>query len=721
MSDLITPNIIHDHALGKDDPSSFLFDEYAKTFARLIAESKTATPIVVGVSGKWGSGKTTLLKMIKDHLDSTEHLHENISKLSFVNPTEEVKQFRRCRTVWFNAWKYADEDELLVALVRVIVQEMYRDDFIEKAGAAIYEPFSARRDVINTVLSWFAIKTPLVEVKPNTGTPVETTFAKKAALLDQFSEVFDRLSAVWVHSDLTATKIDSRQGVLTIFIDDLDRCLPEKAIQVLEAIKLFLDREGVAFVLAADEDAIRAAIEAHHERSKIKDQRADDYLEKIFQVRFRLPPLSDAQAKNYLADALDIVDPSIKENVKLIVAGAETNPRQIKTFVNYLETGWAVLKNSNQAESVEKTDFLYWLALTRVGMSFCDKLRELPKESRLDFLNDAIKWANDPTHKATEYETWSGTTHRRLRDVLKVVNFSNKVNADVLEGFIFWNIQAGTEIQEPDVLAMFNAPVRGESYDVIRSKGEAPSDYWIEIPAGKFVMGSDKGEDRERPQHTIDIPYAYKIARYPVTNAEFAKFVNTTKYKTTAEEANGEFIWLHPRGAKSNIEGLDDHPVVQVSWRDAIAYCEWLQKNLKDLQGLAVRLPTEAEWEKAARGEYGKEYPWGDEFDKTKCNTEESGIGGTTPVGKFSPQGDSPYGVADMAGNVWEWCQSKYKIYPYDAKDGREDLKGDDTRALRGSAFNIVRKSARCAYRSRGVPDVSYWDYGFRVVAFPFS
>ncbi len=749
MSDLITPNIIHDHALGKDDQPSFLFDEYAKTFARLIAESKTATPIVVGVSGKWGSGKTTLLKMIKDHLDSTQHLHDNISKLSFVNPTEEGKQFRRCRTVWFNAWKYADEDELLVALVRVIVQEMYRDDFIEKAGAALYDPFPARRDVINTVLSWFAIKSPIVEAKLNTGTPVETAFAKKAALLDQFSEVFDRLSAVWVHSDLAATKIDSSKGVLAIFIDDLDRCLPEKAIQVLEAIKLFLDREGVAFVLAADEDAIRAAIEAHHERSKIKDQRADDYLEKIFQVRFRLPPLSDAQAKNYLADALDIVDPSIKENVKLIVAGAETNPRQIKTFVNYLETGWAVLKNSNQAENVEKTDFLYWLALTRVGMSFCDKLRERFKgdnsetrEQRLNFLKDAIRWAKDQTYKTGEFQEWSGQEYRRLRDVLKVVDFSDKVNANVLEGFIFWNVQLGEELQA----AAGQISEVLKTSEILTKRGETPSDYWIEIPAGKFVMGSDKGEDRERPQHTIEIPYTYKIARYPVTNAEFAKFVNATKYKTTAEKAGKAWVvgkseevkganWAHPSGPESTIDQIQDHPVVQVSWRDAVAYCEWLQQqdlrvlthsaSLRDasqeLGGLKVRLPTEAEWEKAARGEYGKEYPWGDEFDKTKCNTSESGIGETTSVGKFSPQGDSPYGVADMAGNVWEWCQSKYKAYPYKADDGREDLKGGDDRVLRGGSFFSDLRSARGAFRLDLNPLYRFDDIGFRVVVSSIS
>lgn len=465
MSDLITPNIIHDHALGKDDQPSFLFDEYAKTFARLIAESKTVTPIVVGVSGKWGSGKTTLLQMIKDHLDSTQYLHENISKISFVNPTEEAKQFRRCRTVWFNAWKYADEDELLVALVRVIVQEMYRDDLIEKAGAAIYDPFPTRRDVINTVLSWFAIKSPIVEAKLNTGTPVETTFAKKAALLDQFSEVFDRLSAVWVHSNLAATKIDSRQGVLTIFIDDLDRCLPEKAIQVLEAIKLFLDRDGVAFVLAADEDAIRAAIEAHHERSKIKDQRADDYLEKIFQVRFRLPPLSDSQVKKFFADSLVGIDQSIKDNFKMIVAVAESNPRQLKTFINYLETGWAILRNSTQSENVDKNDFINWLALTRVDSAFCDKLRELPKSERIGFLFQAIAWARnlqddsdflekeENTKLVQTYKYWEDNF--RLRKLLTQINFSHRITDEILDGFIFLNLPVA---ESPLRLVMIEIP-----------------------------------------------------------------------------------------------------------------------------------------------------------------------------------------------------------------------------------------------------------------------
>ena len=226
---LITPRILHDNALAhKNDGASFLFDEYANIFARLIADPKTDTPIVRGVHGKWGSGKTTLLKMLRTKLDETRFIQESLSKVSFANPNETDKDFCRCRTVWFNAWKYADEDELLVALVRVIVQTMYADDFIAKVESKIFDPTYPRRDVINTVLSWFAIKTPVGDVKLNTGAPVETTFAQKTAMLDLFSEAFDRLSAAWVHQNIGSAKIDPKQGVMAVFIDDLDRCLPER-------------------------------------------------------------------------------------------------------------------------------------------------------------------------------------------------------------------------------------------------------------------------------------------------------------------------------------------------------------------------------------------------------------------------------------------------------------------------------------------------------------
>jgi formylglycine-generating enzyme required for sulfatase activity len=238
---------------------------------------------------------------------------------------------------------------------------------------------------------------------------------------------------------------------------------------------------------------------------------------------------------------------------------------------------------------------------------------------------------------------------------------------------------------------------------------------WIKIPAGKFLMGSKPenklANDNEKPQHTVEIPYDYLIARTPVTNAQFREFVEATNRDLS--------------GLKPDLTGLKDHPVVQVSWRDALSYCEWLTEKMRQSGELKsdeiVRLPTEAEWEKAARGEYGNEWPWGNEWDASKCNSSESKIGKTTPVGQYSPVGDSPYGVADMVGNVWEWCSSLYKPYPYQSDDGREDLKAEGSRVVRGGAFFSNRWGARASDRYNIHPYARYDRFGLRVVVSPGS
>ncbi len=153
--------------------------------------------------------------------------------------------------------------------------------------------------------------------------------------------------------------------------------------------------------------------------------------------------------------------------------------------------------------------------------------------------------------------------------------------------------------------------------------------------------------------------------------------------------------------------------MVNVTWRHARDYCRWLTQKT----GLPITLPSEAEWEKAARGTDGRLYPWGDIFDKDKCNSIERGSGRTTPVGNYNPDGDSPFGCADMAGNVWEWTRSHWKAYPYDPRDGREDLEAGDKihRVLRGGSFNSNLYDACCAYRNGNYPYFRYWSVGFRV------
>jgi formylglycine-generating enzyme required for sulfatase activity len=219
-------------------------------------------------------------------------------------------------------------------------------------------------------------------------------------------------------------------------------------------------------------------------------------------------------------------------------------------------------------------------------------------------------------------------------------------------------------------------------------------------------MGSDpeKVEDAfdwEQPQHKVDLPEFY-IGKYPITNAQYEAFVQSTGRSALKHWANDQA----PSG-KAN------HPVVYVSWRDALAFCEWLSKET----GKAVRLPSEAEWEKAARGTDGRIYPWGDKSPTDDLCNFSTNVGDTTPVGTYSPQGDSPYGCVDMAGNVREWTRSLKKSYPYDSTDGREDPDAKGGRVLRGGSWDPVRRIVRCAYRRRGFPDDFFGPYfGFRVV-----
>jgi len=218
---------------------------------------------------------------------------------------------------------------------------------------------------------------------------------------------------------------------------------------------------------------------------------------------------------------------------------------------------------------------------------------------------------------------------------------------------------------------------------------------WITISAGEFWMGEEKVE------HRVFVP-EFQIARVPITNAQYQLFMQETGAQPPEHWEEG----LPPKGDAS-------HPVVDVSWHDARAYCEWLGK----VTGKAIRLPTEAEWEKAARGDKDKRvYPWGDNFDTAKCNSSELELRNTSPVGMF-PAGASPYGVLDMAGNVWEWCSGLYERYPYKSDDGRENLNapGEAHRVARGSSFIHNSKSVGCAYRLNAYPHELARDLGFRV------
>ncbi len=241
---------------------------------------------------------------------------------------------------------------------------------------------------------------------------------------------------------------------------------------------------------------------------------------------------------------------------------------------------------------------------------------------------------------------------------------------------------------------------------------------FVEIPAGPFQMGSDPtldGEafDNERWMHTggpamVELG-AYFIGRYPVTVAQFRAFVEETGHRVDPEALVGPL----------------DHPVVMVTWPDAIAYARWLESTLRQWPdtpetlarhldaGWTITLPTEAQWEKAARGDDGRIYPWGNEPRRDRANFQGPG---TTPVGAF-PCPECPYPVSDMSGNVWEWTRTPFLPGPYDRNaSGEPDLNADALWVMRGGSFGDPPANVRAAIRGGADPGASRPFIGFRLV-----
>lgn len=709
-----TPTIWPDLPLGDEEQAQFHFDDYAATLARLITSKETRTPLTIGVSGAWGSGKTTLLRRVEKLLKETGKR----KKPSFANTEEKASDFRPSKTVWFDAWKYDDEDELLVALVRVILNAMRKDGFISNLKAWWEGPEQASYDFAAMLVDAFQLSFGGLgaefrfdpDIKKHE-TPSE--FKTHTAFFDHFDEAFERLLALWVHGKTELEKIDDQAGVLTIFIDDLDRCLPEKTVQVLEAVKLFLDKKGCVFVLGADTRIVQQAVTRHYEKTNLVEDDPSDYLEKIIQLRFDLPPVQDDDMDEFVKKQVS-KDGGMRAHSRLIALGAAANPRKVKTFLNDLNLRWAMWRNMAQVDVVDFDDFVRWEVWMRAAPDFRKRLYGMyDSKTREKLVEDAFEWAAGNEESASHFKNDINTEMRRVLEeiISHKENFSDKVIDSLVHMALPHLEEEPVSVKNVDLstkkMEVKKAHLRDIKIKSFLSFAEIP---FVSISAGEFLMGSTKDNelaDRdEHPQHTVEISYDYYLARFPVTNDDYKNFAGLE----------------HEFERKKN-----NHPVVNISWNDAQKYIAWLnEKNQDDLpDGFIYRLPSEAEWEKAARGVYGNEWPWGNEFDKAKCNSSEGGIGGTSPVGQFSTVGDSPYGCADMVGNVWEWTRSLSGDYPYPQENEermrREDEKASGSRVLRGGSFYDLQYIVRCAYRDYDNPGYSLYDIGFRLCVSPIS
>ena len=662
MSETKPVYIISDNPAEKGS-DLFGFDAYAKTIAEVIAYEENKTPLVIGVYGAWGSGKTTLMKTV-------------IGELETINEEKKSTEFRNCKMVWFNPWKYKGEDEILAALIEEIFRAMKRDGFLTKGNAFLEE----------LVTSFSAIKGIGKLVEKVTGVDVseffsELSYKERLGFYDTFREFFDRLLwgyLSWRPKKTAREKADDRKGVLAVFIDDLDRCPKERVVGVLETIKLFMDQESCVFVIGADEDIIEKRLEERY------GTEADKFLEKIIQVIFRLPHLPVEDFSAYIDQIGSHMKETFKPHLPLLVPAMKGNPRRFKRFINNLSLKEGLLRNRGMDIPFEH--LLYWEIIDAVYKRLAKEIRE--RRHVFFTLREKVRELNQ---LISEEDRWEEVAYHKFEEVKMPDSLSNYARDGALADIL---LKLDIDAEQLERLLTFTEMVESresteENEEVNREKG---FDKVARVPAGPFLYGENKDSEEIEKDYEIDL--------YPVTNEEYKRFVDAGGYSNEKilKECWNEVgkSWLKGAGVKEPRYWHDDKwnkpecPVVGICFYEADAYATWAGK----------RLPTEEEWEKAARGEGGRLYPWGNDFDKTRCNTTESGPGRTTPVENY-PNGISPYGCYDMAGNVWEWTDSSYD------NDEKEKV-------LRGGSWHFNSEVARCAHRDGDLQHGRYNFVGFR-------
>lgn len=717
------------------------FADYADILADIILTADT--PITVGIFGPWGSGKTSLMRLIAERLVG-----------------QRTPGHRSAQTVWFNAWQYErDEAALWRALLLHVLDGLRRGDLSEEDARQI-EDWRMRlyTDVERTELGSLQVDWPAagraalklgLSFIPGPGTLAELVKLAQGniSVVEDMIQAFRR-ERVEIHrrritlleefqagfAHLVREYVWYRNGLLVLFIDDLDRCLPARAVEVLETIKLYLDVPGCVFVIAADREVIERVVQSQYGTETDAPFQGRDYLDKLVQIPFYLPPLEEEQILSYIADHAPEVDATCRT---IFATGLEPNPRVVKRALNIFRLLSDLARRREQAGVMGPVVPALLAKMVVIQIRYRDLYRDLQEYPVLiQDLEVAAREGTEVRHPVAPVPTEASTLlekylrHRPLLRMLRIHPSFASLSREQIAAYIYLVRTTGAESTElpADLPArrwadlVSNDSIRLRSaVEAIRHQGTAEwyvdalvrllepdsgasvserlsaatalgylgdprdLDEMVDIPGGSFLFGADR-----RPLMTM----AFRIGRYPVTNAQYARFLQANPHYPVPyidEEWARPYNW--DPVTRTYPEGKANHPVVLVSWEDAMAYCAWA----------GVRLPTEEEWEKAARGEDGRVYPWGPSFDPARANVRESGIGGTTPVGIY-PEGASPYGLLDCAGNVWEWTAS-----PYD----------EDEMVIRGGAWNFFAEDARVLVRERARRDHRSHCVGFRVAAGP--
>lgn len=701
--------VFPDHPL-MDRRLEFEFEGFARTLAELAWNPDNGTPFTVVVRGGWGRGKTTLLRR-------AQWMLENPGQVEPPPP----RGIREVHTLWFNAWKYPDDYTVLAGLLGAAIDRLKKGGKLDQLKLLVASYKSA------TLQSLFGLAAPallrdlILEGKARSRyAPVH----EKRAFHDTFRDLFNEVSRLLFELEpafrdtggLTEEQLwnpdTQRRQVLAVFLDDLDRCRRERVVEVIEAINLFLDLPGVCFFLGTDWERLVAVL------PETVQGHADQFLEKVVQVAFDLPEVSPHGTEEYVTSLLRGTHleavfandgEGASEDVRVLARALETrHPRHVKRFLNDLSVTLAVLRNTGKLghgeEELPEPAVVAWHLLSEsLPGDRWREVRSLP-QNLAKFLRETENLEREEPEDAETGDKEAPAEWARIRASglperhLKVLRELSDRQRHLL---VYFATPPAVELPRERLL-----PGSRDLFDLT-------SGAWVEVPGGSFWMGAQKaregvpGYDREAFPDESPIRYItvspFRLARHPVTNAEYAVFVEETGKEPPKHWEGGRIPG-----------GKDEHPVVHVSWNDAVAFCEWLSRRIsKGGESNFIRLPTEVEWEYAARGEGGRRFPWGDAEPSERLANFGGNVGDTTPTGSY-PDGATPEGVHDLAGNVWEWCGDWFGAYPQEADEDRTGP-ASGGRVLRGGAFGHSPGVLRAAYRASYRPGVTDNCLGFRV------
>ncbi len=709
----------------------------------------------VGIFGEWGSGKSKLLRGVEQQFKE---------KTTNIVP------------IFFNVWRYEKDPHIIVPLFKTLQHRLIEEFGEEDKKRGLLEDIriltfsllsgfelSAEAHSLTLTFSGNDVIDRLFEMQKESG--------KEA---DNF-EIMERIESVYYNIPQKIEAITLSHDVRFLFlIDDLDRCLPENALKMLESIKLFLDIPGCAFVLAVDDDIVERGVAYHYKSYKLDGNDKDlpitgsEYLEKMIQLPFALPVLHDTQVGDFLRQKYPDLFEDKKEQERMFTLFAKIVvfvPRKIIRVAELFALKKKLLPDMPEDDLLKlvclelftpslyreaKRNFASLPILVILGL-----WKEKEEKSLYDFERLDKKVNDEKFPKIKE-------KYKNIIEILKKKNqgrvnfdldgiFEVPIREDSLQRYFYiQNIDKSAKIVSSKSVSNLveilmdedeakwlttlselegNLLSREDSKALIekaKAKENSVTSKWLltlyphlegeylqelfaclsitlkKINSGSFKMGSDDGDDDEKPIHEVVINYDFEIAKYPVTFEEYDLFCEDTGKKKPDDRGWG-------RGKR---------PVINVSWHDAKAYCEWLNKKLGlDEETGYYRLPTEAEWEYSCRAGTTKKWSFGDDEEElTKYAWYDKNSNSKThPVGEKLP---NPWGLYDMHGNVWEWCEDDNVDNYHDTpRDGTAHVdEKADYKVLRGGSWFIGAYHTRSSDRDRNLSGDRYFYSGFRLL-----